>query len=158
MTPGRSLDALICEKIMGWKRLGQNDHTKPRHRLSKIDPGQMFSDWSEKGPHDYLLSPCGGNIIYFCECDDVGDLPSFSNDIQEAWKILDKMHSLGISWWIEQGENSKFPTVYIENPSPKESCINFLEDMEKISEMSESVSHAICLAALKVIEIKDIQK
>jgi len=95
MDAGREMDAMVAEKVMGWKRGGKGDHTKPLHYKSLDHPGEIRSNWAAKGEHDYLVSPDGG-VHYLCVCagedtKDHIDLPGFSTSISAAWEVVEKM-------------------------------------------------------------------
>jgi hypothetical protein len=91
MEAGAELDALVAERVMGWKRGGANDHTRPAHRPSKDFPGTVLGDFGGKGPHDYLESPGPAGRIYFCGCPSSADLPAYSTSIADAWEVVEKL-------------------------------------------------------------------
>lgn len=135
MKPGRELDVVIAERVMGWSRRGAGDHTKPEHRPSKDFPGRVINNWDSKGPHDYLESPGGRSRIYFCGCDDIGEeIPRYSSDIAATWEVVERLHKLdpddGLKiWFIGHWQASFGATIADADTAP----------------------HAICLAALKAV-------
>lgn len=100
--PGKELDALIAEKVMGW--------IVP-HRDSLLDPDDL------DGPHYQL--------------------PNYSADIALAFKVLEKFES-----WSMKGNREDDQVV---------AAVQFEEN--KFYAKAETAPHAICLAALKAIEI-----
>jgi hypothetical protein len=101
MEAGPEMDALVAERVMGWKRGGANDHTRPAHRPSKDFPGTVLGDFGGKGPHDYLESPGPAGRIYFCGCPSSADLPAYSTSIADAWEVVEKFISAGCAGWVE---------------------------------------------------------
>jgi hypothetical protein len=84
---GRELDALVAEKVMGWKRGGDDSYCSPEHVDAIVD------DWDSKGPHPCLVSP-RGKIYYFCPCQERKgyELPHYSSDIAAAWTLAEKLN------------------------------------------------------------------
>jgi hypothetical protein len=129
LPPGRELDALVAEKVMGLYREPPSKYARHVPQYSDRDPKTGRATVS-------------------------GDLRPYSTDIAAAWEVLKNIHARGIVWCIEQADTAAFPTVHIVNPTPCEKekgHIHFIEDMERISERAESTPHAICLAALKAV-------
>lgn len=70
MKPGRELDALIAEKIMGWRRVGPDEPPKSGWRSSTgYWHAEEDNAW-EKG------------------------LPRYSTDIAAAWDVVDKIKDI----------------------------------------------------------------
>lgn len=83
-------------------------------------------------------------------------IKKYSSDLNAAFEVLRFLHLQGIAFCIEQAPSAKIPTVHIV---PKENyrqdcAVKFIEDMEKISNKSESVAHAICLASLMAVGVE----
>lgn len=66
MKPGRELDALVAEKVMGWKSV-EHRFEDPFHRWDGIAP--------EHGSHRFTV-------------------PDFSTDIAAAWEVVEKLNDL----------------------------------------------------------------
>lgn len=143
MTPGRELDALIAEKVMGWVRGGKDDHTRPFHTKRTIieEDGdrwvEHYLDWESKGPHDRISSP-EGEIIYLCGCkDNPSTIPSYSTDIAAAWEVMEKL------------------CQYMPKIRITENTGDFYYEAEighnNYGSSTENPAHALCLAALKAV-------
>ncbi len=78
MKPGKKLDALVAEKVMGWKRI-------------PIDPSRYGIDWMWDKKEGCLL-------IDSQEC------PKYSTDISAAWQVVEKMFQDAWSIQIEGSE------------------------------------------------------
>lgn len=169
MNPGRELDVLIAEKVMGWKRVGEGWHTKPHHKPSKDYPGTILNNWDSKGEHDFLAPPWStGNYaserIAFCGCDGDVELPSYSTDIKAAWEVVEKLNRwhfelLRVSRWdgdlVLEDAPGPFPKITnITFPEGEDGFLytvtlrGVLVEHTTIAESKISASHAICLAAL----------
>lgn len=72
MKPGRELDALVAEKVMGWNRLGRDGPslfgTPPRHRTTDDLSGTGTGQWH---------------------------VPRYSTDIAAAWEVVERLDMLG---------------------------------------------------------------
>lgn len=125
--PGRELDVFIAEKIFG------------------LEVGRYLRD---NGETEYRCNYGWQSSVTF--------LPEFSTSLPAAWDVLNEMSRRGIPWCIERSPTAKTATVHIstrpDGISDKEEFIRFIEDMERISDSSESVAHAICVAAINVLQ------
>lgn len=128
MQPGRELDALVAEMVIGYRRSFE----------SKDNPGLWYfeKDGFSVKPHE---------------------IPEYSTDIAAAWQLLEKL-SLSIVWdgsaWA--CANAKEITVSVsangEDTQPVVIGVGFLvTDLPTIAR-ADTAPHAICLAALKFIE------
>lgn len=70
------LDIWLAEHIFGWQR--RQKVTAPLH----ADDGD---DYEKVGPHQWLEDPQLHVRVYFCQCEDTGDLPRAS--VQPAWAL-----------------------------------------------------------------------
>jgi hypothetical protein len=75
MTPGRELDAVIAEKVMGWTRLS---HPYGEQTHKTLDGRTILAD--------FLSAPDGMK------------LPHYSTDISAAWEVVEKLRELG--WYL----------------------------------------------------------
>ncbi len=129
------LNAMVAEKVMGWKRVGAGDYTSPYH-------APLFDDWENKGSHDRLESP-GGEVAFLCDCrGQKGDsLPDYANDIAAAWSLTEEedkfiLRSLEHKWdyWL----------VWYQRTID--------DDAEYVT--APTAPRAICLAALKAVGVE----
>ncbi len=107
MEPGKALDRMIAEKVMGWKKVYDNSSAVP-WRWDQNEGCSRFN----------------GQIV-----------PRYSTDIEDAWKVWERLIELGASPVIDRRG------VYAE--------VSDYED--EIPQEGVSVPHAICLMALKFI-------
>lgn len=86
MTPGRELDALVAEKVMGWKRLTYAQQYPTNINYSKDD--RLTMHW-----HSHDLQ----EQAYAEDCDDyyAPELAwSPSTDIRDAWEVIYRLKHL----------------------------------------------------------------
>lgn len=81
MSPGRELDSLVAEKVMGWK---WNEHTA----------------WSPSGSTCARVSDVGCPPI-----DPWWWLPYYSSDISAAWEVVEKFRGFNPFWEEENSLN-----------------------------------------------------
>lgn len=127
MKPGRELDALIAEKVMGWRPI-------------------IRSEW----PCIALANtPDNEKEIAFLRAADLRgqyeDIPNYSTDIAEAWEIIKKLIEYNPFW---EEKNCLYFQLSPTNPAGW--MCNF-GDSRHI-EYGDTAPHAICLAALKAVE------
>ena len=134
MKPSRKLDALIAEKIMGYKVRWIEDGT-----IQKRLTPEIYSP-----PHGITTQ-----FTYWLEC------PFYSTDIAAAFNIVDKMkdndnksNSWGFSW--------NFELCYMEQDhGPGQEWSAILHGPNTYQEgLATTPAMAICLAALSAMEIK----
>lgn len=129
MKPGRDLDKLIAEKVMGWTEIEEVKHLHLSvPQIVGIKPNE-------------LPSPYTGHRQKY-------SVPEFSTDIGAAWEVVNEMtnrnyfflvsNSAISGGLIKLGENKIFASFGRKN-EPVEHTVG------------ESAPHAICLAALKSI-------
>lgn len=131
MQPGRELDALVAEKVMGWER---------------ITDGALIW-WEKDGKRGHPDS-------YF------NSFPCYSTDISAAWQVVEKIpmtiyapnayyanseYRNNVNWRDEEkGWNW---TAEANIPDPKTAFD------ESVEAQGLTAPHAICLAALKAVEV-----
>lgn len=79
-------------------------------------------------------------------------LPNYCGNIEAAMGLVEWAHSKGIPWCIEQEDTADKPTVHFINPTQEErdaGLIKFIEHMERVSYMADSLSEAIVNAFLR---------
>lgn len=128
MKPGRELDVLIAEKVMGWTKIQKQtyqfdlgDNEVVRLESSKMILGNSPNDWKE------TLRP----------------IPNYSTSIPCAWDIVEKIISMGLM--VDIQTYSKFHQVQLDKATHNE-VPPYWTYGESIS--GETVPHAICLAAI----------
>ncbi len=119
LKPGRELDALIAEKVMGCQ-VAQDSETGD------------FVQWEP------AYTEALGHGFY----ERHGRVPNYSTDISAAWAVITHLYEqLGcehaVTSWDEGGAQVHFHT-------PNHSV--------DVMSRSDTVAHAICLAALKAVE------
>lgn len=125
MKPGRELDALIAEKVMGYKRIDFKD-------LKHLE--------NEDSPHIWV-DPDG--FKHGCS-------PPFSTSIEAAWEVVEKLQSNG-GFVFEFKSSEKFVQAVFNHllPTPETLWRGSTVWTEKVT-----APHAICLAALKALGVE----
>jgi hypothetical protein len=122
MKPGRELDALVAEKVMGW-------------RLEERGYGATF--WvDENGKVKRAAEPCS---IDFCSC----EVFSPSTDISDAWEVVEKLRDLGFHVGIKTPPKVKSCSYWV--------CLENFYAGKSFTEYGETAPLAICMAALKAL-------
>ena len=124
MKPGRELDALIAEKVMGCKPVSAKYTNTGEH-----------SEWlceCKKERHAYYYSGCDGYSYV---------LHKYSTDIKLAWLVVEKLKTMGFNGIFYFRNDNKMAMRFT-----KEDAIN---DRELWT--NKTAPHAICLAALKAV-------
>ena len=120
MNPGRELDALIAEKVMGLKNI------------------RYIKDWSFLEP-DLASDLTEDHVNAKARGADAVVVPFYSTDIGAAWEVVDKFKEYQL---LKIYYPSQEQTLYV---------VSFKRGCER---SAETAPHAICLAALKAVEIK----
>lgn len=143
MKSGRELDALIAEKVMGWVRLfykeanPNNPYFSERNALTEYwhDPVTLEQKELAEDSDDYYHPK---------------DAWSPSENIADAWTVLETLFKTGFDSEIQLYMRND---VYV-GPSYR-IALREIDNQEKgWVEFSNSLPHAICLAALQVIDRK----
>lgn len=123
MKPGRELDALVAEKVMGWKkdrvRVGRNSGDGTT--FWTIDALRFGDRIHALEPHDQPLNVPG--------------LPPYSTDIAAAWEVVDNMRARNLEFEISSAPHR----------------LPWLAKFGRRAEPAPTPAHAICLAALKAV-------
>ncbi|MBA5872012.1 MAG: hypothetical protein GDA68_18745 [Nitrospira sp. CR2.1] len=130
MKAGRELDALIAEKVMGWKP------RQSKHGYWNLDGpnGEHFTDIDRRDYTAQYDKETGQKVQqapwweYFWD-----EIPFYSTDIAAAWEVVEKADLWSLYGSIGDG--------------PYRACIQF-EDREGLM-TADTAPLAICLAALK---------
>jgi hypothetical protein len=125
LPPGRELDALICERVMGWT-------FRPAHRLSH---------WTGGEPTAGMMPDAWYDADGYCRSCSTGPWLAFSTDVAVAWRVVEKLR-LGVAW--HNGEAAVFQTAPgAIFPWDELSIIPLCKKPE--------AAHAICLGALLLV-------
>jgi hypothetical protein len=105
----------------------------------KIDAlvAEKVMGWT-RAPHGFLHE---GVTFQVC--------PNYSTNIQDAWAVLDELHSKGFGWCIEQAPSMTESTCWLVAEG-----IHAVEKHAKASVTAVSPPMAICLAALKACGVE----
>lgn len=123
MSPGKELDVLIAEKVMGWKLHGDSKITSRTHGCKYVAPDGGYYH----GPSEY------------------------STDISAAWELVEFLRDSG--QWCCLNLTSDYNYVYEFNLIKSSLNGNATHEITIRSGCCESASHAICLAALKAVGV-----
>lgn len=127
MKPGRELDALIAEKVMGYKvfRWGDSDSLF-------VAPNKAAFDYACNGDTltCYVDSERG-----FCFT-----MSNYSTKIEDAWQVIE--HLITNSSW----------EFYLTHQYNGWNCLFESPDKPIASGSADTAPHAICLAALEVVK------
>lgn len=127
LKPGRELDALVAEKVMGWRKTEIAFH------------GSI------------LISPCGS--LGIPENDEIKlALPRYSASIEASWEVADKIMIESIIK-TEKGYVAKVVGKYYTGESAWPRVNEYYETSlyEDSIIIGETIPHAICLAALEAV-------
>lgn len=156
MGPGRELDALIAEKVMGWAwedapASGCNILYKPPHHLKA---GLVYYDGKMAAvPSEYI-----GKWIdaHYWAGGEIGTtkLPDYSTNILAAWEVVEAMKKKGYHWWFAATATPReFTDVHSEHKTNL-ACIRLTCCSQTIVKHEEdTMPFAICCAALKALEL-----
>lgn len=164
MKAGRELDALIAEKIFGWKQpprsaafRGGTYHFEivgSKIILTPTDPKNPKSPWcSIMGPDLFYMEGTGPediNVRMIRHQEEVPqgfDGPEYSTDIAAAWQVVGEMLRRGLTPHLE-ADNAHPPG---DEWRCAFSALHYA-DVEEWTEWESSAPHAICLAALRTLE------
>lgn len=124
MQPGCEVDALVAEKVMELE-------IKPYEKLKGVDPASPLPEYSGK-----FFTPIKDNLYgtRYQQWEPI-DIPPYSTDIAAAWEVVEKL-------------KDRSPNIYYDTVG-KKWHVGF--DFDNLTPFSESLPHAICLAALKSV-------
>ena len=134
MEAGRELDALVAEKVMGWRLVKRgrrvatgSDYQKPGMEVGGFRGNDDARRW----------------ISHVC--------PEYSTDIAAAWEVVEKMDHP--DWRIEVGNSVDGGFYAIMEPHrPIDDCETCGEQSTKDWQAAPTAPHAICLAALAALK------
>lgn len=126
MNPGRDLDAIVAEKVMGCST------KKDGHMLAGIVVGERLVCNCEKGEHN--TNPRFPNY----------GVKDYSTDISAAWEVVEKVRPSFSEIWIGRSDTEM---------SAHWKCS--IQKMDSNYEATaDTAPHAICLAALKAVGVE----
>ena len=129
MKPGRELDALIAEKVMGWTDVHLHDGTAKDTKLTTL----FYGEWVGR--------PRGEGALRRV-------LP-YSTDIAAAWEVVEKMRA-SYSFQLQvprlplAGDVFDWSAVFFVRRTPEE---------WGAFHSASTAPHAICLAALRAVGV-----
>lgn len=130
MKPGRELDALVAEKVMGWNR----DHEK--RKLSYYYGDDLYAQ-------DLIT-----------KLTDV-EIPSYSTDIAAAWEVVERFQEEhGLLMFLRANPNGTYEISLECNGVCRDDWKDAACEFYGSSSGLDSAPHAICLAALKAVGAK----
>ncbi len=144
MEAGRELDALIAEKVMGWRWfrfLNKCYLIPPRNTETGFDPAHVLSHWDGEGKE-------GTPDL---EWTTLSSYPNFrlrhySTDIAAAWEVVEKVQANGWTFHVDDvgfnnGIEGKWRVLLTEAETGD----------KHVFADGDTAPHAICLAALKAM-------
>lgn len=139
---GRELDALVAEKVMGWRwyvftiaASGENVRAIfPPDDTAPVRFGYL--PW-KRGDHDWRIA-------------NGGYPPAFSTDIAAAWEVVAEMEKRGQWCQVERCRRVGWCVTFAADPGAH--CSPAYED-EGIIDCASTVPLSICRAALKVLSV-----
>jgi hypothetical protein len=121
----RRLDAIVAEKVMGWTVERAQIPTYPRGGIPHVSVRTVYT----------VTRPDGSQWSPVYDLD-ITDLPRYSTNIADAWKVVEKMRDDGwhpaVEWELNQWECTMWHVAY-----------------ESGYARSDSAPEAICMAVLK---------
>ena len=141
MKAGRELDALVAEKVMGWKP------RQSKHGYWNLDGpnGEHFTDIYRRDYTAQYDKETGQKVQqapwweYFWD-----EIPFYSTNIADAWEVVRKMGMVLIENSGEAfGKLDEWNVQFVGHDKEGEP--------HWVSESAETVELAICLAALKAV-------
>ena len=134
MPAGRELDALVAEKVMGWRITAWND-------------GEPWGNREVFPPFE----PING-IPADCDCishSEAGEPPHYSTDIAAAWEVFQKVTDLGYIPAIAQCTSGWACDFWTEEAADETGRVDYIHKFREYGQVSAPL--AICRAALKVV-------
>lgn len=142
LQPGRELDALIAEKVMGFKRFNQppdydgNYGGEPVLFPPGMVPEKSGWQWPPKGKVSFA-----------------GFSPHYSTSIEEAWWVVERMRQRMCCFFLKSDGTACWECYGITDMNSEEHN-NPIISQWNVYICVETAPHAICLAALKAMEVE----
>lgn len=131
MEAGRELDALIAEKIIGWKWINHPGFDEPF----------MFSPEQVKG---FIPEFVAAHTVENCDRNAPDRLPHYSTSIADAWLVVEKLRERE-SIARSNGASDQAWVSFVWNLPMSRHGIHYM--------LFSLTPLAICLAALKTMEV-----
>ncbi len=144
MQPGRELDALVAEKVMGC--VVNRERSQPECGCEEV----KGIKWIHRMyPHGFDYSHPDPYRTNYC-CQDPC-LLAYSTDIAAAWEVVEKVWPRESHFYVYKGMGSdnRWECNFMVTQAPDK-----LGDERRFS-YGETAAHAICLAALKAVGYKE---
>jgi hypothetical protein len=144
MKPGRELDALVAEKVMGIESVRLVDETvdKDREWFALVSDGEPRRRAGMFGLHSGYW-----------------EVQRYSTGIAAAWEVVEKLRERGLDTWLytdNYGANRKVWCCYTGDSDPlwdfEEPMGSAMGNLIDATHEAATAPHAICLAALKAVE------
>lgn len=137
MKPGRELDALMAEKVMGLIRITDDDW-KRAHGYTKDHNDRFATD---------CMYRSSIRVFRKDKANEFFTLPRpYSTDIAAAWEVVEKLISNAFAFELDYSfhdiESDDFYWMAL---------FSKYKGNQKWGNLAESTPHAICLAALKAV-------
>jgi len=130
MKPGRELDALVAENVMGWKRVRWMDW---KQKIADETRTSLTYSW-----HD-----ANGDMTENAEDMDDYYNPTYawspSTDIAAAWEVVERLALTFEMGWLPTDKGFSWDASFGEKRGSEEGTTTY----------ADTAPHAICLAALK---------
>lgn len=157
MEAGRELDALVAEKVMGWRRMTEGE-VHPGARFDIVYPAAAKAGFDRTRLSDWWFDAVrrdeNGDAVSTHPVEEIVDygytIPAFSpsTDIAAAWEVVKKLDP---KWWPEVGRMHNDGGWYCEI------CLGGNAPVEvgpPIRHVAKTAPLAICLAALKAVGVE----
>lgn len=136
MEPGRELDALVAEKVMGWKRLFSDESVRKIVETS----GPISA-----GGINFLMNLQNSWIIPGEPSPEIIEVPQYSTDIAAAWAVVEKFKSpYHFDLWRAPYRAAEISWSCSFSKS--------IDARDIVRADAATAAHAICLAALEAMQ------
>lgn len=139
MMAGRELDAIVAEKVMGWRPW------RSKHGYWNINiPNEgVISTYGRRNYSEQYDSQTGEKLPEIQWWEDCNELPNYSTAIEAAWKVVGRLDNwrgfdFRLRWCNNEWEAGWFEKLR-NDPEPRATAT------------ADTPAVAICLAALKAV-------
>lgn len=137
MNAGRELDAVVAEKVMGWKRVVvPKDYDGLNAGVTLLPSTSIAIGWAPKGAYQ---------LWHFC--------PLYSTDIAATWRVVEKLKERSDLFpqisWLRVHDNAFQHRCEIWRNDPPSKQYGWLADV-----YADTLPLAICLAALTAVGVE----
>ena len=144
MNPGRELDALVAEKVMGWKTW----KSKHGHWELGTPGGKPISTFGRRDSSVRYDSVSGKRVREVLWWEDLyeDELPSYSTSIAAAWEVFE--------WLCKRGDDIAEVVQLTFNVQNGWWCTSERWTQIDVQGNAPTAPLAICLAALKAVGVE----